>query len=205
MTEAAQRLAGTGVLDLPHALAVISEAVWCVTIVDTTMTRYRHEAYDRALTALDPASRQAGEVAFAGLRFVRNQMGYRADPADFFQPQPGPQRTRLRFSSISHCVAMVAGVRPLKHGQGEDVVADSPAAVGHLFDEDHGVGACPLAVDLGVQVGGAVDDEFLLLSGQGAGGHLEVREWHDGFSFCRGVLGQRLAWAGSSSAMPMRW
>ena len=26
----------------------------------------------------------------AGLRFVRNQMGYRADPADFICPQPIP-------------------------------------------------------------------------------------------------------------------
>jgi hypothetical protein len=60
-----------------------------------------------------------------------------------------------------------ASVAALDHGQGEDAVADAPAAVGHLLDKDHGVGACFLAVDLGVQVGGAVDDEFLLLGGQG--------------------------------------
>src|SRR3984957_7676604 len=73
-----------------------------------------------------------------------------------------------------------ASVAALDRGQGEDAVADAPAAVGDLLGKDHGVGACFLAVDLGVQVGGAVDDEFLLPGGQGTGGHLDVREWHDG-------------------------
>src|ERR1700729_2700226 len=81
-----------------------------------------------------------------------------------------------------------ASVAALDHGQGEDAVADAPAAVGHLLDMDHGVGACFLAIDLGVQVGGAVDDEFLLLGGQGTGGHLEVREWDGG-----GALGSIFA------------
>ncbi|MGH3159101.1 MAG: hypothetical protein ACRDNF_21370, partial [Streptosporangiaceae bacterium] len=31
MTDTAQRLAGAGALDLPHALALVSEAVWWVT------------------------------------------------------------------------------------------------------------------------------------------------------------------------------
>ena len=34
-----------------------------------------------------PARRRAIEETFAGLRFVRNQMGYHLDPADFIQPE----------------------------------------------------------------------------------------------------------------------
>ena len=40
MAGTAQRLREAGTLDLPQALAVISEAVWWVTIVDATMIRY---------------------------------------------------------------------------------------------------------------------------------------------------------------------
>ena len=43
-------------LDLPQALAVISEAVWWVTMVDATVVRYYPDAYDRVLAALDPLS-----------------------------------------------------------------------------------------------------------------------------------------------------
>jgi len=89
MADTLQRLGSAAAMDLPQALAVISEAVWWVTIVDATMIRYHPGAYDHALAALDPAARRAAEGTFAGLRFVRNEMGYRADPADFIQPQPG--------------------------------------------------------------------------------------------------------------------
>jgi uncharacterized protein DUF6542 len=89
MAETVQRLGSAASIDLPQALAVISEAVWWVTIVDASMIRYHREAYDHALAALDPAARRAAEGTFAGLRFVRNEIGYRADPADFIQPQPG--------------------------------------------------------------------------------------------------------------------
>jgi len=88
MAETVQRLSSAAAMDLPQALAVIGEAVWWVTIVDATMIRYHRGAYDHALAALDPAARQAAQATFAGLRFVRSQMGYRADPADFIQPQP---------------------------------------------------------------------------------------------------------------------
>jgi anti-anti-sigma factor len=89
MADATQRLGSAGTLEMPQALAVISEAVWWVTIVDATMIRYHPGAYDHALAALDPAERRAAEGTFAGLRFVRNQLGYHADPADFIQSQPG--------------------------------------------------------------------------------------------------------------------
>jgi hypothetical protein len=80
--------AGRGAgLDLPQALAVVSEAVWWVTMVDATVVRYQHDAYDRVLAGLDPAGRRRAEGTLGGLRFVRNWMGYHADPADFIAPQ----------------------------------------------------------------------------------------------------------------------
>ena len=89
MADAAQRLAAARAMDVPHALAVISEAVWWVTIVDATMIRYHGADRDRALARLDPADRRSTEGTFTGLRFVRNQLGYQADPADFIQPPAG--------------------------------------------------------------------------------------------------------------------
>jgi hypothetical protein len=38
---------------------------------------------------LAPAGRRAADGTFAGLRFVRNQLGYHADPADFIEPPAG--------------------------------------------------------------------------------------------------------------------
>ena len=89
MADAAERLAAARAMDVPHALAVISESVWWVTIVDATMIRYHSADRDRALASLAPADRRCTEGAFAGLRFVRNQLGYQADPADFIQPPAG--------------------------------------------------------------------------------------------------------------------
>jgi len=87
MTDSEQRLRRACSLDLPQALAVVSEAVWWVTMVDATMVRYHVAAYDRALAVLDPAARRVMEGTFGGLRFVRNQMGFHADPADFILAQ----------------------------------------------------------------------------------------------------------------------
>jgi hypothetical protein len=87
LEDAANRLRKAGTVTLPEALAVITEAVWWVTLVDATMVRYHHDAYDRALSDLDPAERKLTEGTFTGLRFVRNCMGYYIGPADFIQPQ----------------------------------------------------------------------------------------------------------------------
>jgi hypothetical protein len=89
MTDGEQRLRLAQSRDLPQAIAVVSEAVWWVTIVDATMVRYHVAAYDRSLAGLDPDARRVMEGTFGGLRFVRNQMGYHADPADFIAPQDG--------------------------------------------------------------------------------------------------------------------
>jgi hypothetical protein len=86
MGDAARRLADGRDLDLPQALAVISETVWWVTMVDATVVRYHHADYDRTLAGLSPAERRTAEGTLGGLRFVRNWMGYHADPADFIRP-----------------------------------------------------------------------------------------------------------------------
>ena len=59
-------------------------------MVDATVVRYHPDAYDRVLAGLDPALRRAAEGRLGGLRFVRNWMGYHADPADFVQPRLAP-------------------------------------------------------------------------------------------------------------------
>jgi hypothetical protein len=68
-----------------HALVVITEAVWWVTMVDATLVRYYPDAYNAVLAAHGPASRLAIEDTFGGLRYVRNRMGFEADPEDFIE------------------------------------------------------------------------------------------------------------------------
>jgi hypothetical protein len=87
LTDVDERLCKAEAMNLPEALALISEAVWWVTLVDGTIVRYLHDEYDHALAGLDPARRKETEGTFTGLRFVRNCMGYFVDPADFVQPQ----------------------------------------------------------------------------------------------------------------------
>jgi hypothetical protein len=85
MHDTTERLGRVRPSDRAQAFAVIGEAVWWVTIVDATLFRYYPEDYDAALAGLGE-ERQATEATFAGLRFVRNRMGYHADHADFIQP-----------------------------------------------------------------------------------------------------------------------
>jgi hypothetical protein len=66
---------------------MISDAVWRVTLVDATLMRYHHRAYEAVMRAQSPAARYAVEGTLAGLRFVRNRMGYHGDPAEFIQPE----------------------------------------------------------------------------------------------------------------------
>jgi len=87
MRDAIRQLAGDHVLDYAQGYAVIGEAVWSVTIVDATLVRYHRHAYKSAMKSQASARRGAIEGTFAGLRFVRNQMGYHLDPADFIQPE----------------------------------------------------------------------------------------------------------------------
>jgi endogenous inhibitor of DNA gyrase (YacG/DUF329 family) len=86
MQDTTERLGKVRARDRGQAFAVIGEAVWWVTIVDATLFRYYPDDYDAALAGLSEPERNATETTFAGLRFVRNRMGYHADHADFIQP-----------------------------------------------------------------------------------------------------------------------
>jgi hypothetical protein len=87
MRDSTARLPRVTELDRPRAFAVISEAVWWVTIVDGTLVRYHPEAYDRELRSRCPADQALIEETLAGLRFVRNQMGQDVDHIDFIRPR----------------------------------------------------------------------------------------------------------------------
>jgi len=95
MRETTHRLLLATDWDRANGFAVISEAVWRVTLVDATLMRYRPGIYNRVLARQDPAQHRITEDTFAGLRFVRNRMGYDTDPADLIQPldsRPGAGR-----------------------------------------------------------------------------------------------------------------
>jgi hypothetical protein len=83
MRDAAGRLPRVKATDRARAFAVISEAVWWVTIVDGTLVRYHPDAYDAVLARRDPDDRHVIEETLAGLRFVRNRMGLQIDHVDF--------------------------------------------------------------------------------------------------------------------------
>jgi len=98
MRESTGRLLQASGWDRAHGFAAISEAVWWVTMVDATLVRYHLDTYGHVLAHQDAAEREETEDTFAGLRFVRNRMGYDADPADFIQPRdlrPGAAVPRI--------------------------------------------------------------------------------------------------------------
>lgn len=89
MRDTTERLPSATGLDQPRAFALVSEAVWWVTIVDGTLVRYHPEAYDQVLASHPAAERHAIEDTLGGLRFVRNQMGHDVDHVDFICPRSG--------------------------------------------------------------------------------------------------------------------
>lgn len=89
MTQATDRLVSMANCDHPTGFAVISECVWWVTMVDATMIRYHGDAYDAILDAEPDCGRQVIEDTLGGLRFVRNNLGFRRDPADFIHLDAG--------------------------------------------------------------------------------------------------------------------
>jgi hypothetical protein len=108
MTEATGRLAAAPHdWDPPRLAAAVAEAVWWVTLVDATLVRYHPRDYEAALASVDVRRRKT-EQALEGLRYVRNQLGKSADPAEFvclasgdgsiawtWRPQPEPQLGQL--------------------------------------------------------------------------------------------------------------
>jgi hypothetical protein len=89
MRETTERLRRATGWHRPHAFAIISEAVWWVTMVDATLVRYHPDVYHGVLACHEVTERRVIEGTFGGLRFVRNRMGYYADHADFIQPHRG--------------------------------------------------------------------------------------------------------------------
>jgi hypothetical protein len=99
MSDTTGRLPRMRAGDRPRAFAVISEAVWWVTIVDATLVRHHPDAYDIVLAGQAPAERQLTEGILAGLRFVRNRIGDEADLAEFIEPGdagPGGGEGRIK-------------------------------------------------------------------------------------------------------------
>jgi len=88
MCDATDRLPRKRAASGPQAFAMISEAVWWITIVDATLVRYHPDTYNAVLGGQADEERGLIEGTLTGLRFVRNRMGYYADPADFIQPRP---------------------------------------------------------------------------------------------------------------------
>ena len=91
-SEALRRLAAAA--DTPQAVAAATEAVWWITTADAALNRDHPRPYGRTAAALDPAVRRAVERSLAGFRFIRSQLGYHADPADFIQAQARPGSNR---------------------------------------------------------------------------------------------------------------
>src|SRR6266567_2011023 len=94
MNEVTGRLPGVRPADQVRAFTAIAEAVWWVTIVDATLLRHHHKAYDRVMADQPRAERTLVEGTLAGLRFVRNRMGHDADLADFVGPGAGWNSSR---------------------------------------------------------------------------------------------------------------
>ncbi|HXB49004.1 MAG TPA: hypothetical protein VNW50_14680 [Streptosporangiaceae bacterium] len=86
MSDAVARLPRVAGLDRPRAFAVVSEAVWWVTIVDANLVRYHPDLYDCELASRPEVERLLIEETLAGLRFVRNQVGNEIDRGYFIQP-----------------------------------------------------------------------------------------------------------------------
>jgi hypothetical protein len=89
MRDATDRVLWQSTASRPQGFVLISEAVWWVTIVDATLVRYHPDTYNAVLAGQGPQERELIEGTLAGLRFVRNWMGYHADHADFIRPH-GP-------------------------------------------------------------------------------------------------------------------
>jgi hypothetical protein len=98
MSEATDRLPRVRAWNRQRTFAVISEAVWWVTIVDATLVRHHPDAYDAVMTGQAPPQRQLIEEALAGLCFVRDRIGDEADLGEFIESGdtgPGTGQRRI--------------------------------------------------------------------------------------------------------------
>jgi hypothetical protein len=81
MRETTGRLLRMAARDRSRGFAVISEAVWWVTIVDGTLVRYHPDTYDGVLDGQPRARRRAVEETLGGLLYLV--------PDDLIQPAGG--------------------------------------------------------------------------------------------------------------------
>jgi hypothetical protein len=88
MRDTTNRLLQAQGWDKPHAFAAITESVWWVTMVDATLVRYHPDTYGQVLAGHGARERAVIEGTFAGLRFVRNRLGFEADHDEFLQLRP---------------------------------------------------------------------------------------------------------------------
>jgi hypothetical protein len=88
MNDTAELLAGVATHDRPKAVAVISDMVWWVTIVDATLVRHHPDTYDLLLASYPPWRRRRIEGTLGGLRFVRNRMREESGCRFFIGPSP---------------------------------------------------------------------------------------------------------------------
>ena len=86
MAEAVGRLSAATDWELARVAVAVGETVWWVTLVDATLVRYHPHAYERALAG-KTVRRRKTEETLAGLRYVRNELGRSADPAEFIGPR----------------------------------------------------------------------------------------------------------------------
>ncbi len=137
MRDTTSRLLRAGGWDRADGFAVISEAVWWVTMVDATLVRYRPDVYGGLLAGQDPARRRITEDTFGGLRFVRNRMGYDADHADFVaaggtrarHAQPARRRLDLEIGAR----ARASHPDRARTGVGADPLPRVPGPAGGAF------------------------------------------------------------------------
>lgn len=95
MWQAIDRLGRVSGCDRDDGFALISEAVWWVTMVDATVVRYHGDAYSDLLADLSESERTVTEDTFGGLRFVRNRLAY-DDVAHFVRPvEPATARAAV--------------------------------------------------------------------------------------------------------------
>ena len=134
MSDTTGRLPRMRAADRPRAFAVISEAVWWVTIVDATLVRHHPDAYDAVLAGQAPAERQLTEGILAGLRFVRNRIGDEADLAEFIEPGdagPGAGEGRIRGWTWKPVpVPALGSLSAARAGMGDDAVPGVPGSAG---------------------------------------------------------------------------
>ena len=151
MRDAIERLARDRVLDHGQGFAVIQRGSMAghdrrrdLGAISPPCLQERHEI------RVAPARRRAVEGTFAGLRFVRNQMGYHLDPADFIHPeqsQPGADQGGVKAWDVetgAHKSRTSDGRPPRRAGRGgDDTVPGVPVAqlAGHTIGETFGEAA----------------------------------------------------------------